>query len=211
MLESMNFPGFFLGVAPADAALGGARADGSHEAQAYLLTLTQPQRGPGEDGEGGHGGKGIRWRGRGRDRCPPSECLMNVIWSSVVTPAGEGEVTDVDKEFCSGHQFMLRKGLDGQKGTASLESVAHPGSFVSALPQLPRPAGASAQNGGGGGGVGGGAEAASGVESEAACMDAVSSACESGAKMGLCISQSELYKVACRSVWSTVEVQINVV
>ena len=46
MLESMNFPGFFLGVAPADAAL----SDGSVD-QVYLLTLTQPQKGPGEKGE----------------------------------------------------------------------------------------------------------------------------------------------------------------
>ena len=30
-------------------------------------------------------------------------------------------------DFCSGHQFMLRKGLDGKEGTVSLESVANPG------------------------------------------------------------------------------------
>ena len=77
MLESMNFPGFYLGVAASDA----AAAAGHSDAAAYL-TLTQP--------------------------------------SAAVASGGS-------TAFCSGHQFMLRAGLDGSKGTVSLESVAHPG------------------------------------------------------------------------------------
>jgi hypothetical protein len=68
MLESMNFPGFYLGVATSDGDRG-------------TLTLTQPFLDPGSP----------------------------------------------KMDLCSGYQFMLRKGLDGQRDTVSLESVAHPG------------------------------------------------------------------------------------
>ena len=77
MLESMNLPGFYLGVAASDAA-----ATARHSDDAAYLTLTQPS---------------------------------------------EAIVAGGSTAFCSGHQFMLRAGLDGSKGTVSLESVAHPG------------------------------------------------------------------------------------
>ena len=36
------------------------------------------------------------------------------------------------KGFCDDHQFMMRAGLDGQKGTVSFEAVSQIGHYVSA-------------------------------------------------------------------------------
>lgn len=69
---------------------------------------------------------------------------------------------------------MLRAGLDGAEGTVSLESVATPGSFLSAAPQK-----------------------------EAACADDPQLQCDLGGKAGLCISQPDVYKVHCRFTCGT--------
>ncbi|KAG1655843.1 hypothetical protein FOA52_008285 [Chlamydomonas sp. UWO 241] len=108
MLESMNFPGFYLGVdGPTDVA----------------LTLTQP---------------GVR----GGD----------------------------SKAYCSGHQFMLRSGLDGTPDTITLESVAHPGSVVSAAVRSDPPA----------------------------CADDAMMGCGDAANKGWCVAKPDIYRVHCR-------------
>eukprot|EP00798_Chlamydomonas_sp_ICE-L_P009142 gene9142-16265_t len=56
--------------------------------------------------------------------------------SPTADKAESGSSTNTDNAasegFCTFHQFMLVAGLDGQKGTLSLESVAKPGYYLSA-------------------------------------------------------------------------------
>ncbi|GAX76447.1 hypothetical protein CEUSTIGMA_g3892.t1 [Chlamydomonas eustigma] len=130
MFESMNFPGFYLGVQDDMEAQGGA----------LYLTLTQP---------------GV---------------------------PGTGENLDALKQdFCRGHQFMMRKGLNGQATSLSLESVAFPGLFLT----VPSPADTVAFTPG------------NSPSSAPACEDDRKLPCAHAAEQGLCISQPEVYKVKC--------------
>uniref|UniRef100_A0A7R9VKV4 ShKT domain-containing protein n=1 Tax=Chlamydomonas euryale TaxID=1486919 RepID=A0A7R9VKV4_9CHLO len=112
MLESMNYPGFYLGVIGDD----------------KWLTLTQPASMRGVD----------------------------------------------SKAYCSGHQFMLRPGLDQAPGTVSLESVAHAGSVLSAH-----------------------------AGSTSACDDDTGLDCSNAAKQGWCVAKPDVYKVYCRKSCGT--------
>jgi len=136
LLESMNFPGFYLGF---------------NEGDTYL-TLTQPAA---------PGGQHPSTTGSGA----ASSYFSGASHSAHGTQASEHH------DFCRGHQFMVRPGLDGTPHSVSFESVAQPGHFVSAY-QSPD----------------GGARRCEDIRQD----------CDKAHNDGLCVSEPEVYGVQCR-------------
>ncbi|MEW5298075.1 MAG: hypothetical protein WDW36_001236 [Sanguina aurantia] len=118
--------------------------------------VQQLERGTGPGGGGGGGGRDGAAAERGR------ALLRGVM------PHGE----EGGAGWCAGHTFVMRAGLDGQELSISLESVSHPGSFLSAFPPA----------------------------TPAACTDAApAAACAAATAAGHCVAAPHIMRLRCRA------------
>ncbi|MEW5311971.1 MAG: hypothetical protein WDW38_003639 [Sanguina aurantia] len=182
-LEALSLPGFFVSSAggggipassssssssptptstegnsasPTPTSTEGSSTSPTPAATGNEAVVQQLERGTGPGGGGGGGGRDGAAAERGRT------LLRGVM------PPGEEDGAG----WCAGHTFVMRAGLDGQELSISLESVSHPGSFLSAFPPA----------------------------TPAACSDAApAAACAAATAAGHCVSAPHIMRLRCRA------------